>query len=233
MWVLPTYGRPERCQAALDSIAACGGSSRGIVVIDGDSSEGYWQLRLPENWHSELLPTNVGVCEALNTIFRAYPNEPWYGFISDDSIVRTRGFEAPLVTAAGRTGFANSADGWQAHKRMHGAVVFGGDLLRALGWWAPPGLRHSFVDDAWEFLGHALGNWARVPQVLIEHHHFGNNKAERDATYDAAYASAKEDQATFYRLRRDELPAAVARAIPVVVGDDPARCRIARAKSRS
>jgi hypothetical protein len=69
-----------------------------------------------------------------NHVLRAWRDEPWYGFISDDSIVRTRAFDVPLIAAAGCAGFANSADGWQAHQRMHGDVVFGGDLLRALGW---------------------------------------------------------------------------------------------------
>src|SRR5579863_2536027 len=167
MWVLPTFGRPGRCQETLDSIGAAF-PTKGLVVVDGDPDPAYRTLRTPAGWSIALRPENQGVCAVLNCVLAAYPYEPWYGFISDDSIVATADWSAPLIEAAGRHGFANSADGFRAHLRMHGAVVFGGDLLRAIGWWAPPGLVHCYVDDAWERLGRALGNWRRVPSVLVE-----------------------------------------------------------------
>lgn len=119
-WFLPTYKRPQRCQEALDSIAK-GGPSKGIVVVDGDSDAAYAALRLPDgegqDWRLVVLPENGGVCAALNWALRTYPDERWYGFFCDDQRVVTYGWEAPLVKAAGSTGFANSADGWQAGKR--------------------------------------------------------------------------------------------------------------------
>lgn len=233
MWVLPTYGRPGRCQATLDSIIAAGCASPGVVMVDGDPDPGYLELQLPAGWTAVHLPVNGGVCAVLNTALARYPDEPWYGFISDDSVVRTQGFDVALIKAAGNAGFANSGDGWQAQRRMHGAVAFGGDLLRAFGWWAPPGLRHSFVDDAWEKLARTLDNWRHVPQVLVEHRHARNLKAAQDATYDKAYSTFEDDRAAWFGLKRTEIPAAIARAIPVVAGGDIERSRLIRAKSRT
>lgn len=232
MWILPTYGRPGRCQDALDSIIAAGVSTSGVVWVDGDQDPAYRSLRLPQGWQLIAPADNLGVCGVLNWALARFAGEPWYGFISDDSIVQTPGWDMALVKAAGAAGFANSADGWQAQRRMHGAVVFGGDLLRALGWWAPPGLIHSFVDDAWEKIARALDNWRHVPQVMVEHRHARNAKAPNDASYRKAYSTFEDDRAAFRRLMVDEIPAAIARAIPVVVGDDERR-RLARAKSRS
>src|SRR5712671_799950 len=113
MWVLPTFGRPARCQQALCSITSAGVSSPGLVVIDGNPDPAYANLPLPPDWRAIYLPANLGVCGVFNHVLQTWKNEPWYGFISDDSIVRTRGFDKPLVAAAGRAGFANSADGWQ------------------------------------------------------------------------------------------------------------------------
>lgn len=231
LWILPTFGRPERCQEALDSIAAAG-PSIGLVWVDGDDARAYWDLRLPEGWHRRVSFINRGVCGVLEEVFAQYPYEPAYGFISDDSLVRTPGWSAALGRAAGRTGFANSADGWQSGKRMHGAVCFGGDLLRALGCWAPPGLRHSFCDDAWERLGRALENWSYVPQVMVEHRHRGNAKAEDDETYRKAYSSFDDDRKTFGLWLRDQFPAAVARAAPLV-SDNPERQRKIRARAKT
>lgn len=232
MWVLPTYGRPGRCQEVLDSIIAAGVSTPGVVIVDGDCNPGYAGLRLPDGWSINILADNRGVCGVLNLALKAHSGEPWYGFITDDSLVRTPGWDVTLVRAAGAAGFANSGDGWQAQRRMHGAVVFGGDLLRALGWWAPPGLTHSFVDDAWETIARALGNWRHVPEVLVEHCHALNRKAEADATYRKAYASFEADRAAFRRLLTREIPDAIARAIPVAIPADPERQRKARARSR-
>jgi len=100
---------------------------------------------------------------------------------------------------------------------MHGAVVFGGDLLRGLGWWAPPGLIHCFVDDAWEHIGRALGNWVHLPQVMVEHLHPANAKATSDAAYHKAYANVESDRARFEEFVGAELSAAIARAHLAVV----------------
>jgi hypothetical protein len=230
-WILPTFGRPCRCQQTLNSIAECGASS-GIVWIDGDPDPAYDDLRLPDGWEAIRSVTNVGVCGVLNLVLQIRPNEPQYGFISDDSLVKTPGWSDALVHAAGRNGFAHSADGWHNERRMHGAVAFGGDLLRALGFWAPPGLKHSFVDDAWERLARALENSAYCPQIVVEHKHRDNGKAGDDATYRKAYDSFDHDRRTFELWTRDGFPDAVARAIPLVA-DNPARARLMRARSKS
>jgi hypothetical protein len=232
MWFLPTFGRPGRCQDALDSVAAASTSTPGIVIVDGDPDPGYRSLRLPKGWTALFLDPNVGVCRALQQAFARYPHLQWYGFITDDSIVRSPGWDLKLVEAAGSNRIANSGDGWQAHERLHGAVVFGGDLLRALGWWAPPGLIHCYVDDVWEAVAGALRCWCHVPEVVVEHRHVGNDKAPMDATYEKGEASYHADQATFRELMTREIPDAIIRAIPVAVPGDPERQRKARARSR-
>jgi hypothetical protein len=216
VWFLPTYGRPGRCQEALDSIIAAGASAPGIVLIDGDEDPAYLDLRLPGGWSLSRSHTNRGLCGVLNSAFADHYGEPWFGFISDDSVLRAGpGWDQHLIDAAGLSGFANSGDGWQAVQRMHGAVVFGGDLVRALGWIAPPGLVHSFCDDAWERLGRALGNWTHVPSVLVEHRHSVNGKAPDDPTYAKAYSTFQADRAAFVAFLAGDFRAALRRAEPV------------------
>jgi hypothetical protein len=232
MWVLPTYGRPGRCQDAIDSIVAHGGASPGIIIVDDGDYPAYDDLRLPSGWRVWHRAENNGVCDALNAAFRQWPNEPWYGFFQDDLLARSDNFETPLIAAAGTNGFANSADGWQGDKRMHGAVVFGGDLLRAIGCWAPPGLRHSFVDDAWEVIGRAAGNWKYCPEVMVEDCHAFIDKAPHDEGYTKAYSSFDADRATWFELRKQFIPDAIDRVIKLIAPDD-AQARLARARSRS
>lgn len=203
-----------------------------MVWINGGDIGGYNALRVPPGWKVTRRAENVGMRGALNEVFARYPDEPFYGFLSDDSLVRSRGWSDPIVKAAGSTGFANSGDGWQAASRMHGAVVMGGDLVRALGWWAPPEGGHCYLDNAWEKIARALDNWTHVPQILVEHLHPGKGNAEFDATYADAYSSHKDDKKSFMLWLRDKFPAAIERVLPILPGDIE-RKRRGRARSRS
>jgi hypothetical protein len=215
MWLLPTFARPARCQDALDAIAAAEPSD-GVVLADPTDWDAYSQLRTPPGWRVERRPPDLGLCEALNWAFARWPGEPWYGLTWDDGMVRTRAWTAPLVAAAGRDGFANSNDGWQCPKRMHGAIVLGGDLARALGWLAPPGLRHCYLDDAYEHLGRALRNWKHVPSVMVEHLHVWNGKGDADATHRDSYSTFAGDREAWASLLIAEIPAAITRSRALV-----------------
>lgn len=205
MWLLPTYNRPKQVQATLDSIARAGGSSRGVVYIDGSNLPEYDGLSLPPGWTVLKGEKNRGVCAVLNHFFSLYPRLGWYGFISDDSIVRTPQWEEKLLEHATDSHIVHSADGWRTESRIHGAVVFGGELLRALGWWALPGLVHCFCDDVWETIAEKKNLRKYIPEVMVEHLHMWNGKAPIDPGYVKAYESFDADEAVFLRWKKEGL----------------------------
>ncbi|MBU6382747.1 MAG: glycosyltransferase [Verrucomicrobia bacterium] len=209
MWVLPTYDRPERAQKTLDSIAQSGCTTPGLVYIDGNQK--YPALHLPKGWSVWQNELNRGVCAALNDVFARFPNCPWYGFMSDDSLVRTPFWDQRLLAQMDDYSIVHSADGWRSEERIHGAVVFGGELLRALQWWVPDGLVHSFCDDVWESIAHALHLRRYVPEVMVEHCHFGNQKAPVDFSYLKAYQSFDQDQQAFLKWKEMDFQAAIER----------------------
>ncbi len=205
MWVLPTYDRPERAQETLNSIMKAGCHTKGIVFVDGAKNPGYNHLKLPKGWELWRNEKNRGLCNALNKVFFRFPNLAWYGFLSDDSIVRTPNWDQKLLTHVDDFAIVHSDDGWQTHCRIHGAVLFGGELLRTLGWWVPLGLIHSFCDDVWETIAKKTGLHRFVPEVLVEHRHFWNGKAPLDASYLKAYATFDADKASFLKWKEKEL----------------------------
>ncbi|MBX7067006.1 MAG: glycosyltransferase [Parachlamydiales bacterium] len=211
MWVLPTYDRPERAQQTLDSIEKAGCNTPGLVYIDGSQNPCYDNLRLPCGWSVLRGEVNRGVCSALNTVFARYPNCSWYGFISDDSMIRTPCWDTLLLSKADNYTIVHSADGWRTDHRIHGAVIFGGELLRALGWWVPTGLIHSFCDDVWESIADAIDGRRYVPEVMVEHCHFGNGKTAVDRSYLKAYASFDEDKAAFLKWKKEDFELALKR----------------------
>jgi len=189
MWFLPSRGRPERLQQALDKLIEAGTASPGLIVLDGEDPARYAGLRLPEGWLLKFLPNDMGgVARVWNWCVDTYPDLPWYGMITDDLHVRTPGWDVKLIEAAGSRNIASANDGWQANAnvgqgRMHGAAVFGGDLIRTVGYWAPRGMIHNCVDDLWEAVGRQFQCWVTLMDVMTEHMHPGNGKAGLDETY--------------------------------------------------
>jgi hypothetical protein len=50
---------------------------------------------------------------------------------------------------------------------------------------SPPNLKHLFLDNYWLAMGHALENANYLPDVILEHLHYTNGKAEHDDRYAA------------------------------------------------
>lgn len=205
MWLLPTYNRPRQTQQTLDSIIDAGCTTPGVVYVDGSTSTAYDELKLPSGWKLIKGEKNRGVCGVLNHIFSLYPNLAWYGFISDDSIVRTPQWDEKLLAHATDYHIVHSADGWRTESRIHGAVIFGGELLRALGWWALPGLIHCYCDDVWELIAEKNNLRKYVPEVMVEHLHMWNGKAPIDQSYVKAYQSFDADEAAFLKWKKSGL----------------------------
>ena len=211
MWVLPTFNRPEKAQKTLDSLQQAGCQTPGLVYIDGSINPLYQHLKIPKGWEVLKTEKNRGVCSALNDVLNRYPNCPWYGFISDDSIVRTPKWDQLLLSQADDFSIVHSADGWQANRRIHGAVLFGGELIRALGWWVPRGITHCFCDDVWEMIAEACDLRRYVPDVLVEHLHFWNGKTDLDSSYIKAYETFDADKKAFLKWKETDFEDAIKR----------------------
>lgn len=208
MWVMPSLNRPDRAQAAIDTMIACQVSTPGLVIVNGPQQrEVYERLRLPSNWEIHHLPSNVGVCSALNLAFRFHPSEPWYGLVCDDEHVLTSGFDRILIEAAGSWNIAHGDDGWKSKDRIWTYVVCGGELLRTLGWWSLPGLFHTYHDDVQEVIAKELGlkRWCR--DVHTKHVHWEQGQAVDDATYQLGRSRWQQDQQRFDVWKRNEWPA--------------------------
>lgn len=216
MWLLPTFGRPDRCQAFLDACAATGVTTPGLVIINGPL-DSYPTLRLPnEDWKVVATGSNIGFLAALNFGFHADPALPWYGLLNDDFTPETPGWDKLLVDAKPAHGIVTSNDGWQGDRRMAGAWVVDGELLRAVGYWAPEGLWHCFCDDLWEGIGKTFSLWVKQLDVMVRHHHTFQDAKLQDETYRTAYGSMDADRQRYdkwCREERDEVYARVAKLI--------------------
>lgn len=215
MWILPTHARARRCAEALESYVRHGVTTGGVVVVNGlEQREAYAALepKLPRGWRMAYRAENVGMNRALNEVLDAFPGEPFYGFLEDDTVLLTDGWDRTLVQAAGDWHVSHGSDGWQSARRIHGAPCVGGKLAAAVGSLAIRTCFHWYgFDSMWERIDEKCAVRAYRPDVRVEHRHHINGRAPKDATYIAAESRNRKDFAAFNAWFASELPAIVER----------------------
>lgn len=203
MWLLPTHNRPERCQAVLDAISEMGCTTRGVVLVNGGTLHAYQDVRPPQGWGIVFKSENLGLCGAMQWCFETFPDEPFYGQVTDDEYVRTPGWDKLLSEAAGRWYVAHGKNHAKSTELPHGFMTFGGDLVRAVGWWEPPELWHWYSEAFWDVIGKRLGLMRPCPEVLIEEKHYSTGKVEFDETNRLGEMHKDRDQELFIAWLRD------------------------------
>lgn len=186
MWLLTTRNRPDLCRRMLLACIETGVETPGLVWMDGCS---YDDMPLPKGWKSVTSPRHRNIGWALRSFLSVYPDLPWYGWLADDIVPKTPGWDLALVEAAGSKCIAYPNDEWQRGTKQRdgsphvtSAVCLGGDLVRAMGLLALPDQVQMYIDDVWESVAVPLGLMRYLPDVVVEHHHFANGLRLADAT---------------------------------------------------
>jgi hypothetical protein len=190
MWLLASRNRPH---LAAECIAACtdmGMLSPAILYVDAETADGYERIPLPGNWTLHVAGEHAGLSAALQWGLTAFPSEPSYGWLADDMRPLSPQFDRLLEHAAGTRFMAQAMDNWAAVRdpvsvrrgiEPSAGQCWGGDLVRAVGWWALPGTFQAGTDVAWCRMLSELGRVRYLPHVVVEHRHWRTGKRERDA----------------------------------------------------
>jgi hypothetical protein len=180
MFFLITRNRIGAARQTVEHCEATGMTAPAVAVNDGGDE---LVLIEPDNWSTWNLEPHRELAQTMNHCFDTSPDRPYYGFLTDGCRPVTQGWDQTLIEAAGDWGIAWGDDGWKHGHRVAGGVVFGGKLLRAIGYWVPRTLIHWFVDDYWELLVKELGVRCYRPGVKFEyHHHLLGNAPEDENT---------------------------------------------------
>jgi len=183
MWTFATRSRVENCKRFIQAWHDTEASSEVYVRLDNCDPELVEMRNLP--W-PETFTVNVGprkrIGEAMQEMFAAYPNEPWYGILADDLVPRTRLWDKRLIEAAGTTGVSCAEDiHTYGHHICHPCV--GGDLVRFVGFFGLPVVKHFGTDTFWQDVFYGCNMKSRLTDVIVEHVHYYWNKAPFDKTY--------------------------------------------------
>lgn len=196
--IVPTRGRPgnaARLATAFRETDAL--NAVAVFVADHDDPElpGYRDL-LDNGTISRLmiLPDGMGgrgMCRALNYAAVRYAEVyEAVGFMGDDHLPRTGGWDGRVLDALDslepRIVYGNDL---LQGPNLPTAVFMQSRMIRTLGIMAPQHMRHLYLDNFWKHLGEQLGGLVYLDDVIIEHLHPVNGKAEWDERYRAVNAS--------------------------------------------
>ena len=185
----PTRGRHHNAVDLLTSFeeTAALESTQLVCVVDEDDPEldSYLQELPSQNVEiNESIGSMVLALNAAATLHATIGVYDYIGFVGDDHRFRTKGwdetFEKVLRDSGG--GFIYGNDLYQG-VNLPTHVVMNASIVLALGWMAPPFLKHLYVDDCWKVMGSSVNRLFYAPEVVIEHLHPFAGKAEMDAGY--------------------------------------------------
>lgn len=156
-----------------------------LVIVD-DRVDNYQDLRAPENVTVLRRPWDMADC--MRYVFDTYPDEAAYGWIADDNVPITPGFDKLMEMATEGWFVVDCEDHfWCGDKDIShtlvGCFVWGGKLVRAVGWWALPKVRQAGIDDAWCDICTYYSELRRhCADIVVEHHNWRSRKRPEDRT---------------------------------------------------
>lgn len=197
MWVFATRSRIANCTRFIKAWTATGASTPVYVRMDNDDPDLDAALKLPWPAEFELVvdaPVRVG--QAMNEMFNRYPNEPWYGILADDLVPKTMHWDQLLIKSAEPDQISYANDVYEKRIRICHPCV-GGDLVRTVGFFSVPTVKHFGTDTFWEQLHHCCDKKGRQEHVIVEHAHFNFDQSPVDATYERSQSVRREDKIAF------------------------------------
>lgn len=219
MMIIPSRGRPELVERFIKAYRDTNSICPVLLRVDDDDPkiEEYSKIArvLPPTW-LYVRGRRMKCPEACQWMFEQYPNEPWYALFGDDVLPQTPHWDKILIEAAGTRkvsyGFDPSCWPLATHP------VVGGDIVRAVGYYAVPSVLHWYMDTLWYDIAIRLGRLAPVKEVLVPHLHL-EHENKTDQTNDERFLDIKtgimhtpeHDIEIWNKWNRDEMDAALER----------------------
>lgn len=206
MWILATRNRVENCERFIAGWNQSKADSAVYVRLDECDNVLSDLLKLPwPGTFSIHVGPRQGLCAAMQEMFYAHPNEPWYGILADDLVPRTLQWDQWLIDRAGSAAISYPNDlGRKIKLPTHPCV--GGDLVRAQGWFGLPVVHHYCVDSVYRYIGDELGIKHRLDDVIVEHVHYSEKKSQRDHLYKETSTHKQSDDDAYQTWLQDQGP---------------------------
>lgn len=227
--IVPTRGRPAnaaRLARAFRETDALNALPVFVADWDDETLPGYRKL-LDDGEIPRLMileSSGHGMCRALNHAAIRYAElYEAVGFMGDDHLPRTLGWDDSVLESLDslepRIVYGNDL---LQGPNLPTAVFMQSRMIKVMEMMAPPVMRHLYLDNFWKELGEALGGLVYRPDVIIEHLHPVNGKAEWDERYRVVNAPERDqnDRRAWLEYRHDGRFDSLVRRIRGEYGND-------------
>jgi hypothetical protein len=153
-------------------------------IVDNDQLDDYAEHIKGTNWlPADAAPPLSSVEKINHAAGILNKNYPIIGFISDDFMIHTQGWEEKIIDwQLQHKGICYCNDLLQS-QNLPTAVFIHSDIIKALGYMGLPALKHYYVDNYWLDIGTRLKKLKYFHDIIIEHRHWSNGKSEKDQLY--------------------------------------------------
>lgn len=197
--IVPTRGRPEnvaRLERARYETQVMDHSVVSFTyIVDDDDPRAMDYAKLADTFESGSRMDIVHrrrLGPTLNDAAARYCGD-WdaIGFMGDDHLPTTRGWDREILDALGDDSQPNIVYGNDLLQgpNLPTAVFMPSRVIKAAGFMCPPAQVHLYLDNYWKALGEALGTLTYLPNVVIEHIHPAAGKTPMDDGYREANAT--------------------------------------------
>ena len=202
--ILPTRSRPDSAERCINALKEHSTISDFVIAIDDDQSDLYPRL---EGVTYEVNP-RLRMNGTLNLVANKYVDKyETIFFLGDDHLVQTPAWDQYLSGAIAQKGYglAYGNDLLQGFS-LATAVMMSTNIIKPVGYMAPPKLVHLFMDNYWMTLGKRLGTLWYFEKVIIEHLHPVANKVAWDDQYREVNSDeiSNKDRVEFNRYLNEE-----------------------------
>lgn len=188
--LLPSRGRVANLRRFLEAHQKTAENSTVYVRIDNDDPalNDYTNLLIEYPQAASVIGPRVGFAASINELAKiaAEDGMTHLGMFGDDVLPITSGWDVLLVLGlGGRLGVAYGDDGLM-DKHAHDLpthYVTQTEVYQRLGYLAPPGIKHLFLDNVAREIGRYLDNFQFVPVKLRHLHPWAEGEELHDRTY--------------------------------------------------
>ncbi len=205
--MVPTRGRRAQCERFLEAFSQTATCADLLFITDPDDQDTYAGMDWGTATHAVLDPRDYLTGKLNKTALPMadlYPVLAWFG---DDCVPETPGWDKLMLdtlATLGGTGWVYPDD--KRRNDVPEQWMCSSDVVKALGWFAPPSLSHYYIDNVIAELGKRAGMIRWCPQAVIRHEHYSVTPATE---HDEVYRSTEEmfgasDRAAFQEWRSSQ-----------------------------
>jgi hypothetical protein len=202
--LVPSRGRPKNQERFLEYFFKNSTVSDVCFILDFDDESNY--LRFDNVIYEVGEPLMLN--EKLNIVSKKYCNDyKFISFIGDDHLLQTYAWDKMLINPLSKKIGISYGNDLYKKEELPTCSVISSEIIKRIGYMAPPELKHSYIDKFWLDLGTAIGSINYFDNVVWEHIHPDNKKTQVDETYLRGWSSQsqdKENYALYKNIRFDK-----------------------------